>query len=52
MTPELIAAAVVGVLFIAYVVAKVYAMNRQSRRDWENTDKSKLKTWEDEDDWD
>lgn len=37
--------------FAVYVAAKVYALNRQSQRDWENTDKSRLKEWEDEDDW-
>jgi hypothetical protein len=52
MTPELAAALGVGVLFIVYVVAKVYAMNRQSQRDWENTDKTRLKVWQDEDDRD
>ncbi|MEE4184412.1 MAG: hypothetical protein V2J12_01455 [Gammaproteobacteria bacterium] len=52
MTQPLAVVAVLAVVFIAYVAAKVYAANRQSQRDWENTDKTRLKTWQDEDDWD
>lgn len=37
--------------FVLYVVLKVIALNRRSKRDWEQTDKSKLRTIEDEDDW-
>ena len=41
---------VAGVLL--YVLAKVIGYARQSERQWREVDKSKLKTWEDADDWD
>ena len=37
---------------IVYTIAKVIALNRLSQQQWEETDKSKLKEWDDEDDWD
>lgn len=41
---------VVGV--IVYVLGKVIGYARKSEQQWREVDKSKLKTWEDEDDWD
>lgn len=35
--------------FIAYVALKVIVLNRKSKREWERTDKSKLKKFGDED---
>ena len=35
---------------IAYSIAKVIAYMRQSDRQWEQVDKSKLKKWEDDED--
>ncbi len=35
---------------IIYTIAKVVEYMRQSERQWERVDKSKLKKWEDEDD--
>ena len=47
---------VVILVFIAavvvYTIAKVVSLNRLSEQQWEQTDKSKLKEWDDEDDWD
>ena len=43
-------------LFIAvvavYTIAKVVQYMRQSERQWQEVDKSKLKKWGDDDDWD
>lgn len=50
MTPSLAVVGLLCIVFVAYVAIKVYAMNKQSQRDWENTDKTKLQTWDDEDD--
>ncbi len=39
--------------FVAlYVVAKVIGYMRKSEQQWEKVDKSKLKEWDDDDDWD
>ena len=35
---------------VIYTIAKVLAYMRQSERQWEQVDKSKLKKWDDEDD--
>ena len=47
---------VVILVFIAavviYTIAKVISLNRLSEQQWEQTDKSKLKEWDDDDDWD
>ena len=37
---------------IAWVIAKVIVNARKSEQQWEEVDKSKLREWEDEDDWD
>jgi hypothetical protein len=36
---------------IAWVLGKVVANARKSERQWREVDKSKLKEWQDEDDW-
>ena len=38
-------------LVVVYTGAKVIAYMRQSDREWEQVDKSKLKEWEDDDEW-
>lgn len=47
---------IVLLLFIAaivvYTIAKVVSLNRLSEQQWKKVDKSKLKEWDDEDDWD
>jgi hypothetical protein len=37
-------------IVIVYTIAKVVSYMRQSERQWEQVDKSKLKVWDDEDD--
>ena len=46
--PILVFIAVVAV----YTIAKVVQYMRQSERQWQEVDKSKLKKWDDDDDWD
>ena len=36
---------------IVYVIAKVVANVRKSEQQWQQVDKSKLREWDDEDDW-
>lgn len=36
---------------IVYTVARVIALNRRSKIEWSNTDKSKLREWDDDDEW-
>jgi len=36
---------------IIYTIGKVLSYNRLSEQQWEQVDKSKLKEWDDEDDW-
>ena len=38
------------VIVVVYTIAKVISYMRQSERQWEQVDKSKLKVWDDEDD--
>ena len=40
---------IVGV--VVYTIAKVVQLKRQSQRQWEEVDKSKLKEWQEDDDW-
>jgi len=42
--------AAIVVIVILYVVAKVVFYVRRSEEQWSQVDKSKLRTWEDEDD--
>jgi len=37
-------------LVVVYTIAKVISYMRQSERQWEEVDKSKLKQWEDDED--
>jgi hypothetical protein len=37
------------VLVVIYVIAKVVAYMRESERQWQQVDKSKLREWEDDD---
>ena len=39
-------------VIIVYTIAKVIGYNRLSKQQWEQVDKSKLKEWDDDDDWD
>ena len=39
------------VLVGAYVISKVIFYMRQSEDQWRKVDKSKLKTWEDDEEW-
>ena len=39
------------VVIIAWVVAKVIANARKSERQWREVDKSKLKEWQDDEEW-
>ena len=41
----------IGVV-IVYTIARVVSLNRLSQQQWEEVDKSKLKEWEDDDEWD
>ena len=36
---------------IVYTIAKVVRYNRQSEEQWRQVDKSKLREWQDDDDW-
>lgn len=38
------------IIFVIYVVAKVWSYMRDSEAQWEQVDKSKLREWDDEDD--
>ncbi len=45
---------IVGAIILGvavYVAVKVRHFMRVSNRQWEDVDKSKLKAWEDDDDW-
>jgi hypothetical protein len=37
---------------IAYTIAKVFEHMRRSEQQWREVDKSKLREWDDDDDWD
>ncbi len=39
------------VSIIAWVLAKVFVHARKSEQQWREVDKSKLKEWEDDDEW-
>ena len=39
------------ILVVIYVIAKVAHYARKSDRQWSEVDKSKLRSWDDEDDW-
>jgi beta-lactamase regulating signal transducer with metallopeptidase domain len=37
---------------VVYTIAKVRQYMRESDRQWDEVDKSKLREWDDDDDWD
>lgn len=43
-------ALLIVLIVVAYTIAKVTAYARKSRQQWDQVDKSKLKTWDD-DEW-
>jgi hypothetical protein len=43
---------VIIALVIVYTLAKVLQHMRRSNEQWREVDKSKLREWDDEDDWD
>ena len=52
MSGSLIFLLLIIAAIIVYTIAKVVSLNRLSEQQWEQVDKSKLKEWDDEDDWD
>ena len=50
MSPELIVALLIVAAVIAWVIAKVIHYARLSEKQWRQVDRSKLRSWEDEDD--
>ena len=49
MSGDLQLAAAVLAVFIVYVGAKVFSYMRESKAQWKQVDKSKLKQWEEDD---
>lgn len=45
-----IAALLLGA-FVLYVLAKVVGYMRKSEQDWQQVDKTKLREWEDDEEW-
>ena len=43
---------IVIAVIVVYVIAKVVAYVRLSDEQWQRVDKSKLKEWDEDDDWD
>ena len=52
MPKEFVLLLVMIAVIIVYTIAKVITYNRLSKEQWEQVDKSKLKEWDDDDDWD
>ena len=52
MSKELVFLLVMIAVIIVYTIAKVINYNRLSKEQWEQVDKSKLKEWDEDDDWD
>ncbi len=38
-------------VIIVYTIARVVELQRKSEQQWKEVDKSKLKEWDEEDDW-
>ena len=38
-------------VIVIYTIAKVVSYNRQSEEQWRQVDKTKLKEWEDDEEW-
>ncbi len=51
MSEQLLIALAVLVVFCVYVGAKVWSYMRQSDTDWSQVDKTRLREWEEDDDW-
>ena len=52
MSTGLIIVLAMVALIIAYTVVKVISYNRLRKEQWKDVDKSKLKEWDDDDNWD
>ena len=52
MPKEFWIALVVLIVFAVFTAAKIYSYIRHSRVQWSQVDKTKLKEWSDDDDWD
>ncbi len=52
MPKSLILILIMIAAIIVYTIAKVISYNRLSQQQWKEVDKTKLKEWDDEDDWD
>lgn len=39
-------------VIVIYTIAKIVRYNQLSKQQWEEVDKSKLKDWDDDEDWD
>ena len=52
MPKSLILILIMIAAIIVYTVAKVISYDRISQQQWKEVDKSKLREWDDEDDWD
>lgn len=51
MEPGIWPVIVILVVVVAYVAAKVVFYMRKSDRQWQHVDKSKLKEWQDDEEW-
>jgi hypothetical protein len=47
---SLLGAILLLLCFVIFTIAKVVSYMRQSEKQWQQVDKSKLKTWEDDED--
>jgi hypothetical protein len=39
-------------VIVVYTIARVISLNRLSEQQWKQVDKSKLRKWDDDDEWD
>ena len=51
MPKGLLAVLLIIAVIAIYTIAKVIENMRKSERQWEEVDKSKLREWDDDDDW-
>lgn len=52
MPTTLILILVMIAVIIVYTIAKIIDYNRLSQQQWKQVDKSKLRKWDDDDEWD
>jgi hypothetical protein len=52
MPTTLILILVMIAVIIIYTIAKIIDYNRLSQQQWKQVDKSKLRKWDDDDEWD